>query len=274
MSVINKSQNHRTSDGLQALALARTDAIMLVPGHTRTAFDSELQGLSSLIAEMGGLVELQIVEAAAALSKRDEERGRRVIATDALIDRMQRTVEEKTVETIACHQPVAIDLRELIGILRIANELERMGDLAKNIAKRVALVAREHMPRRAMGGVRHMTTLMIALLRDVLDSFVNHDAAKAVDVWKRDQDVDRLYTSLFRELLTYMMEDPGTINFGVHLVFCAKNLERMGDHATNIAEAVYYIVQGEMLWRERPKADMTSTAITRPPHGGIRTAAL
>ena len=247
---------------------------MPVPERTRTAFDSELQGLSSLIAEMGGLVELQIAEAAAALSKRDQERGRRVIAADALIDRMQRTVEEKTIETIACRQPVAVDLRELIGILRIANELERMGDLAKNIAKRVALVAGEHMPRRSMGGVRHMTTLMIALLRDVLDSFINRDSAKAVDVWKRDQDVDRLYTSLFRELLTYMMEDPGMVNFGVHLVFCAKNLERIGDHATNIAEVVYYMVEGEMLWHERPKADLTSSAITKPLHNGGRAAAL
>jgi phosphate transport system protein len=113
------------------------------------------------------------------------------------------------------------------------------------------------MPRRPMGGVRHMTTLMLGQLRDVLDSFADRDAVKAVDVWARDQDVDRLYTSLFRELLTYMMEDPGIVSFGVHLVFCTKNIERMGDHATNIAEAVYYMVQGQTLWQDRPKADVT-----------------
>jgi phosphate transport system protein len=235
---------------------------MLVLAHTRTAFDSQLQGLSLLIAEMGGLVEGQIVEATAALSNRDAERARQTIATDALIDRMQRAVEEKAIETIACHQPVAVDLRGVIGILRVAGELERIGDLAKNIAKRAGPVLREHMPRRSMGGFRHMTTRMLAQLRDALDSFVNRDVTKAVDVWTRDQELDRLYTSLFRELLTYMMEDPGTTNFGVHLVFCAKNLERMGDHTTNIAEAVYYMVQGESLGRERPKADITPSTVT------------
>jgi phosphate transport system protein len=230
---------------------------MAVLEHTTTAFDSELQGLSRRIAEMGGLVERQVVEAIGALSNRDQERGRQVIAADAAIDAMQGAIEERAVETIARRQPVAVDLRQVVGILRIANELERIGDLAKNIGKRVGAINREHMPRRSMSGVRHMTTLMLGQLRDVLDSFANRDVAKAVDFWARDQDVDRLYTSLFRELLTYMIEDPGTVSFGVHLVFCTKNIERMGDHATNIAEAVYYMVQGHSLWRERPKADIT-----------------
>jgi phosphate transport system protein len=230
---------------------------MAALGHTATAFDDELRALSRRIAEMGGLVERQIVEAIGALSDCDPERGRRVVAADATIDAMQREIEESAVETIARRQPVAVDLRQVVGMLRIANELERIGDLAKNIGKRAGDINREQMLRRPMGGVRHMTTLMLAQLRDVLDSFANRDAAKAVDVWARDQDVDRLYTSLFRELLTFMMEDPGIVTFGVHLVFCTKNIERMGDHATNIAEAVYYMVQGDTLWRERPKADAT-----------------
>jgi len=230
---------------------------MAALGHTATAFDDELRALSRRIAEMGGLVERQIVEAIGALSDCDPERGRRVVAADATIDAMQRAIEESAVETIARRQPVAVDLRQVVGMLRIANELERIGDLAKNIGKRAGDINREQMLRRPMGGVRHMTTLMLGQLRDVLDSFANRDAAKAVDVWARDQDVDRLYTSLFRELLTFMMEDPGIVTFGVHLVFCTKNIERMGDHATNIAEAVYYMVQGDTLWRERPKADAT-----------------
>jgi phosphate transport system protein len=174
---------------------------------------------------------------------------------------MQRTIEERAIEIISRRQPVANDVREVVGILRIANELERIGDLAKNIGKRVGAINREHMPRQSMRGVSHMAIMMLTQLRDVLDSFASRDIAKAMEVWARDQDVDRLYTSLFRELLTYMMEDPGTITFGVHVVFCTKNLERMGDHATNIAEAVYYMVEGRTLWAERPKADATTLAI-------------
>src|SRR5215470_1818937 len=177
-------------------------------GHTATVFDSELQALSRRIAEMGGLVERQIAEALGALANRDQQRGRRVVAADAAIDLMQRAIEERAIETIARRQPVAVDLRQVVGMLRIANELERIGDLAKNIGKRVGEIKREQMPRRPMGGVKHMMTLMLGQLRDVLDSFADRDAGKAVEVWARDQDVDRLYTSLFRELLTCMMEDP------------------------------------------------------------------
>src|SRR5215469_15819496 len=206
--------------------------------HTTKAFDSDLQELSRTMAEMGGLAERQIAEAIEALTTRDSDRAWRVVHADAVIDGLQRTIEERAVETIARRQPVAIDLRQVVGILRIANELERIGDLAKNIGKRIIAINGEDMPRRSLRGVSHMANLMLAQLRDVLDSFARRDAAKAVDVWTRDQDVDRLYTSLFRELLTYMVEDPGIVTFGVHLVFCTKNIERMGDHATNIAEVV------------------------------------
>ena len=230
--------------------------------HTTKAFDSDLQELTRTTAEMGGLAERQIAEAIEALTTRDSERAWRVINTDAAIDKLQRAIEERAVETIARRQPVAVDLRQVVGILRIANELERIGDLAKNIGKRIIAINGADMPRRLLLGVSHMANLMLAQLRDVLDSFARRDAAKAVDVWTRDQDVDRLYTSLFRELILGMMENPVMVTFGIHLLFCTKNLERMGDHATNIAEVVYYMVNGETLLRERPKADVTSMLTT------------
>ncbi len=219
-----------------------------------------------MIAEMGGLAERQILEAMGALDKRDQARARQVIAADAAIDAMQRTIDARAVEIIVRCKPVVNDLRKIVGILRIANELERIGDLAKNIGKRIGSINRDPVPRQSMRGVSHLANLMLAQLRDVLDSFASRDVAKAISVWARDEDVDRLYTSIFRELLTYMMEDPGTVMFGVHLVFCTKNLERMGDHATNIAEAIHYMVEGQTLWRERPKADVTiaSRAAIRP----------
>jgi phosphate transport system protein len=165
--------------------------------------------LSQRLSEMGGLVERQVVEAIAALTTGDCERANRLIAADAAIDDMQHAIEERAVETIARRQPVAIDLRQVVSILRIAHNLERIGDLAKNIGKRVSVIDRVYLPRRAMGGINHMVTLMLAQLRRVLDCFANRDAAGAIDVWARDHDVDRLYTSLFRELLSGDDERPG-----------------------------------------------------------------
>jgi phosphate transport system protein len=233
---------------------------MTVLEHTTSVFDEELQQLSRMIAEMGGLAERQVGEAIAALNDCDPDRARRVVAADEAIDRMQRNIEQMGIETIARRQPVAVDLRQVVAILRIANELERIGDLAKNIGKRVGVISRQTIPRRSMGGVIHMASLISGQLQDVLDSFASRDREKALSVWTRDQDLDRLYTSLFSELLSAMMEDPGMITLGVHLLFCTKNIERMGDHATNIAEAVYYIVEGQALWGERPKADVTSAS--------------
>jgi phosphate transport system protein len=167
-------------------------------------------------------------------------------------------------ETIARRQPVADDLRQIVGILRIANEIERIGDLAKNIGKRIIAINDEEPPRMLMGGVDHMATLMLTQLRDVLDSFARRDVAKAVEVWTRDQEIDQLCTSLSQELLVEMMEKSLATSYGAHLMFCTKNLERMGDHATNIAEAVHYMVKGETLLRERPKADFTSMLTVAP----------
>jgi phosphate transport system protein len=226
--------------------------------HTLKAFDADLQELTRMVAEMGGLAERQIIEAVEALKTGDRDRGQRVAGADAELDIRQREIEHKAIATIATRQPMAVDLREIVGVLRIANDLERIGDLAKNTAKRVIALNGEHMPRRVLRGVLHMTDLALGLLRDVLDSYAERDSRKAVEVWRRDEEIDSMYTSLFRELLTYMMEDPGTLAFGVHLLFCAKNIERIGDHATNIAESVYFIIEGLSFSDERPKADSTS----------------
>ena len=161
--------------------------------------------------------------------------------------------------TIARRQPMAVDLREIVGALRVANDLERIGDLAKNIAKRVMALDRrvpsaEADPRRRAHGARWCS----AQLKQVLDSYAGHDLDKALAVWNGDEEIDAMCTSLFRELLTYMMEDPRNITFCIHLMFCAKNIERMGDHATNIAETVYYMIEGHAIADERPKGDTTT----------------
>jgi len=229
-----------------------------ISNHTFRAFDADLQDLTRMIAEMGGCAESQFIESINALTKRDRDHAHHVIVADAKLDAQQREIEQKAIETIATRQPMAVDLREIIGILRIANDLERIGDLAKNIGKRVVALNGESTPRRTLRGMTHMTALALRQLRDVLDSFSERDSRKAIEVWNRDEEIDSMYTSLFRELLTYMMEDPATVAFGIHLLFCAKNIERMGDHATNIAEAVYYMVEGHAFIDERPKADKTS----------------
>jgi phosphate transport system protein len=231
---------------------------MVLAEHTTRAFDADLRELARMTAEMGGGAERQLVDAMDALLTRNCNRGRSVVAADEVLDSQHQMIEQKAIATIAVRQPVAIDLRDVVGILRIANNLERIGDLAKNIGKRVVALNGGPMPPRALGGMRHMTELTLNQLRDVLDAFAERDGRKAIAIWRRDQEIDAIYTSLFRELLSYMMEDPGTITFGIHLLFCSKNIERIGDHATNIAEAIYYMVEGDTLASERPKADATS----------------
>jgi phosphate transport system protein len=228
--------------------------------HTIKAFDTELQELVRKVAEMGGLAERQITDAVSALIKRDTAQAERVMAIDTNIDALQREIEEKSILIIARRQPMAVDLREVVGALRVSNDLERIGDLAKNIAKRVVVLDGEFRPNKVFRGVEHMTDLVLAQLKQVLDSYVRRDVAMAIEVWRNDEAVDAVNNSLFRELLTYMMEDPRNITFCTHLLFCAKNIERMGDHATNIAETVHYIVEGRSLPDERPKSDLTSFA--------------
>ena len=225
--------------------------------HTAKAFDVDLQELGRMVAEMGGLAEKQIADSVAALSKRDAERAKRVVANDASIDALQSEIEEKAILTIARRQPMAVDLREVVGALRVANDLERIGDLAKNIGKRVLALTGEFPSQKLIRGVEHMTSLVLAQIKQVLDSYAEHDMEKAMTVWRSDEEIDAICTSLFRELLTYMMEDPRNITFCIHLMFCAKNIERMGDHATNIAETVYYMIEGRPIADERPKGDTT-----------------
>ena len=236
---------------------------MTMSEHTIKAFDADLQDLTRVVAEMGGLAERQIVNAIEALDKRDITLAQRVIAEDAKIDALQREIEEKAILTIARRQPMAVDLREVVGGLRISNDLERIGDLAKNIAKRVAALDGDFWPAQVMRGVEHMSDLVLAQIKDVLDSFARRDSGEALTVWRNDEEVDAVNNSLFRELLTYMMEDPRNISFCIHLLFCAKNIERMGDHATNIAETVYFMVEGHAIAEERPKGD--TTAVTNVP---------
>jgi phosphate transport system protein len=231
--------------------------------HTAKAFDSDLQELTRLVAEMGGMVERMITESVDALVRRDIPLGKRVVATDVEIDRLQHLIEERAVLTIARRQPMAVDLRDIVGALRLANDLERIGDLAKNIAKRVIALNGEFPPPKLIRGVEHMTDLVLEQLKTVLDAYGRRDLVKAMAVWRGDEEIDAVCTSVFRELLTYMMEDPRNITFCIHLMFCAKNIERMGDHATNIAETVHYIIEGRPIADQRPKGDTTTISALR-----------
>ena len=223
--------------------------------HTAKAFDSDLQELTRLVAEMGGLAERMITESVDALVRRDVELGKRVVATDVEIDRLQHLIEERAVLTIARRQPMAIDLREIVGAMRVATDLERIGDLAKNMGKRVAALENDFQPLKLMRGLEHMTDLVQSQVKSVLDAYAAHDLPAAMAVWKGDEEVDAICTSLFRELLTYMIEDPRMISSCAHLLFIAKNLERVGDHGTNVAEYIHFMVTGEEIATERPRAD-------------------
>jgi phosphate transport system protein len=228
--------------------------------HTTKAFDDDLQELTRLVAEMGGLAERQIAESVDALIRRDVALGARVVATDAEIDNLQKLIEERAVLTIAKRQPMAVDLREIVGALRVATDLERIGDLSKNIGKRVNALDSDFHPLKLIRGLEHMTDLVNGQVKSVLDAYAAHDLPAAMAVWKGDEEIDAICTSLFRELLTYMMEDPRNISFCIHLMFCAKNIERIGDHATNIAETVFYMIEGQPMADKRPKGDMTNFA--------------
>ena len=236
---------------------------MMNDPHTVKAFDAELQDLSRMVAEMGGLAEKQIADSVDALARRDTTLAQRVIASDLNIDQLQREIEEKAVLTIARRQPMAVDLREVIGALRLANDLERIGDLAKNIAKRVVALNGEFPPPKLIRGVEHMADLLLQQLKAVLNAYARRDVAEALAVWRGDEEIDAVCTSVFRELLTYMMEDPRNITFCIHLMFCAKNIERMGDHATNIAETVHYMIEGRPIADQRPKGDTTAFGAMR-----------
>jgi phosphate transport system protein len=228
--------------------------------HTVKSYDADLESLDRHIAEMGGIAEKMLADAMDALAGMNAELAQKVIAADPRLDALQRTVEEQAVRTIAKRQPMAIDLREIVGAIRISADLERIGDLAKNIAKRAAKIAGESRIPRAVVGLKSMHEVAAVQLKDVLDAYGQRDPERARAVWKHDVELDALEDSVFRDLLTFMMEDPRNITFCTHLLFCSKNLERVGDHATNIAETVVYIVTGESLPVERPRGADSSMA--------------
>ena len=219
--------------------------------HTVTAYDKELDALERRIAEMGGIAEKMVIDAMDALGSADAALAQQVVATDHRLDALQREIEEQAVLTIARRQPMAVDLREIIGAIRVAGDLERVGDLAKNIAKRSIKIGVE--APRSIVGLRHMNEVATELMKDVLDAYAQRDVERARAVWERDAELDALEDSVFRDLLTHMMEDPRNISFCAHLLFCSKNIERIGDHATNIAETVFYLATGETLPADRPK---------------------
>jgi phosphate transport system protein len=241
----------------RAAQVQRTEKDML--DHTVKAFTEELETLANEVARMGGLAETAVSEAVAAVSRRDTLLAQGVIERDTKIDAAQRDVEKRAIRLFALRQPMAMDLRIVLTGWRIAGELERVGDLAKNIAKR-ALILNQAEPIQLTRSVERMGKLAVAQLKLVIDAYANRDVKTAVGVWFQDEDVDARYNSLFRELLTYMMEDPRTIGACAHLLFVAKNIERIGDHCTNIAEFVHYLVTGEEIATERPKADVASEA--------------
>lgn len=226
--------------------------------HIVTRFDNELRELAVLITRMGGLCEKSLVDVFQGLKRQDVELAMAVVDEDDRIDELEREIEELAIQMIARRQPLANDLREIVAAVKISSDLERIGDLAKNIAKRVIAVQDQSQPTRILHGLDHIAEIAMQQLKDVLDAYTQRDDDKAVQVWERDSDLDAVYTSIFRELLTYMMEDPRNITLCTHLLFAAKNIERIGDHATNIAENVYYVATGETLAHDRPKSDESS----------------
>jgi len=213
--------------------------------------------------QMGRLVKQQVENASAAMRRHDVALAEQVAAADSGVDARQREIEGLAVAIIARRQPVAVDLRELVGVMRMTSDPERIGDYAKNIARRVAALNNNFRIDAVMPQLELMVQQVIHQLDSVLESYERRDVNKALEVWRRDQDIDALNSSLFRTLLTHMMEDPRSISSCTHLLFCAKHFERIGDHITNIAEAIYYIVEGHEVEEERPKADTTSRDIVR-----------
>lgn len=228
--------------------------------HTVKAFTEELDALTQEVARMGGLAEAAVNDSLTAVARRDTELAQTVIQRDPKIDAAQREVERRAIKLFALRQPLASDLRVVLTAWRIAGELERVGDLAKNIAKRVGQLTEEVPPQTIIRGLEHMSALLLAQLKQVLDSYATRNLSNALAVWQGDEAIDSLCTSLFREILTYMAEDPRSISLGIHLMFSAKNIERMGDHATNIAETVHYMIEGRPIGAERPKGDTTTLA--------------
>ena len=222
------------------------------PRHIVRSYEQELESLRGLVARMGGLVESQTASAIGAVLNRDAESAQYAMEQDPEVDALEREIEARTIRMLALRAPMAQDLREIIAVLKVSSDLERIGDYAANIAKRSLLISRIGV-EPTLGGLRSMGRLVQESLRLAIDAMSQKDKEKAFEVWQSDRAVDELYTAVFRELITYMMEDPRNIGSCTHLLFIAKNLERIGDHGTNIAEHVHYAVTGEMLPSARPR---------------------
>ena len=228
--------------------------------HTVKSFDDELRRLDNMIAEMGGLAEAQLQAALEVLVRRDIDRAADIIAGDHRLDILEVQVDQHTIAMLARRQPMAKDLREIVGALKTSSILERIGDYAKNVARRTAAIA-ETPPVPSAQTVVRLGGLAQQMVKDVLDAYLTRDVEQAKAVRLRDRELDALYTSIFRELLTYMMEDPRNISACTHLLFVAKHLERIGDHATNIAEIIQFLVTGEMPLDERPRQDESALTV-------------
>jgi phosphate transport system protein len=223
--------------------------------HIVKSYEEELNHLTAEVARMGGLAEAQVADAIAAVVRRDVAMAEAVVARDERLDAMEADIERKVIRMIALRQPMANDLRRTISAMKIAGNLERVGDMAKSIAKRLLVVVESEPMTPLNRSIQRMGKLVGQRLKEVLDAYTSNDIDRAIGVWSRDNEVDEHYNSLFRELLTYMMGDPRTISPCAHLLFVAKNLERIGDHATNIAEIIHYDITGETMASERPKTE-------------------
>ena len=235
-------------------------------GHTVTSYDEDLDAMRSAIIEMGGMAEQQLDAAVRAFSSKNTELAAKTVSDDAAIDEMEHTIDNMAIRVLALRSPVADDLRLVISALKIASVLERVADYATNIAKRV-IALNQATEVRNMSALPRMGALVQHMINDTLKAYAQGDADLAMNVWRRDQEVDQLYNSMFRELLTYMMEDPRSITSCTHLIFMAKNIERIGDHMTNIAEIIMYQVNGALPTESRPKGDKTSMTMIETPSG-------
>src|SRR5665213_24796 len=232
--------------------------------HIVQAFDEELSAIKNQIGHMGRLAEMLLANSIEALKRSDIKLATESIAQDNELDILERQIETQAVQTIAKRQPVARDLREIVAAIHIAADLERIGDLAKNTAKRI-LLGSEPVPKKLMNGLLQIAALAKLQLHEVLESYATADAVRAMKVWREDEELDALFNSVFRELLSYMMEDSRNIGFCAHLLFVAKNLERIGDHATNISEKIFYLVNGQTIDEARPKHELSGLAAVHPP---------
>ncbi len=231
--------------------------------HIVRSYDEQLRRLRDMVARMGGLAERQVNDATVALVRRDATLATEVIGRDAAIDQLEREIETFCIRILATRQPMAMDLRFIIAAMKVSHNLERIGDYARNAAKRSIVIAQQP-AIGSLNGFSRMALLVQENLKLAIDALVNDDADAAQRVWAADEPVDDVYNGIFREMLTFMMEDPRNITAATHLLFIAKNLERIGDHATNIAETVHYAVRGDSLPDDRPKADASAYAVVRP----------